>query len=281
MGQALHASLALGERNAGMSTYWYFKPIHRLATVATTCEDMRALSGTGTASYASIARGVGCRAWDRHCALRLRWAITTQGLGVVGTSGRSTVWRRWLQRGTGTARNACIARIMRIGQALRAMLALRAKWLVANGTGNARFACAGRTQCWDEHLLALQADPPSGDGGYNVRGQALRAMLALSRIMLDGTGSARFACAGERNAGTSSCWHFMPNHRLATVATSCGDRHCAQCLRADPPSGDGGYFASGRRWRACRIGSCLAPSPCWAAMQCSWAEHSCYRKIDH
>ncbi len=73
----------------------------------------------------------------------------------------------------------------------------------------ARCSCAGRAQREDEQLLALQADPPSGDGGYNVRGQALRAMLALSRIMLDGTGSARSlmlanAMLGRAVVGTSS-----------------------------------------------------------------------------
>ncbi len=156
------------------------------------------------------------------------------------------------------------------GQAVRAMLALPRIMLERTGTArNACIACEMARREWDrqcalqlrwraqreEQLLALHADPPSGDGGYNVRGQAVRAMLALSRIMLDGTGSARFAYAGERNARTSSCWHFMRIHRLATVAragtgiarNACGPIHrlaTVATLLADDGGGHAGWFMS-------------------------------------
>ncbi len=214
----------------------------RTGTARNACIAAQWLARMGTAMRASLALG------ERNA-----------GMSTYCTSSRSTVWRRWLQRArTGSARNACIAP-HHAGEDRHCAQCLHC---VRNGSSR-----------WDRQC-------------------ALR-------------------CAGERNARTSSCWHCTPIHRLATVATTCEDRHCAQCLHcpascwmgqavrdslmlanamlgravvgtsADPPSGDGGYFASGRRWRACRIGSCLAPSPCWAAMQCSWAEHSCYRKIDH
>ncbi len=184
--------------------------------------------GTGIARFACAGR---TQCWHEH--LLVLQADPPSGDGGYNVQGQAVramlaLPRIMLER-TGTARNACIACEMARREWDR-QCALQLRW---------------RAQREDEQLLALHADPPSGDGGYNVRGQAVRAMLALSRIMLDGTGSARFAYAGERNARTSSCWHFMrstvwrrwlhragtgiarnacgPIHRLATVATLLAD----------------------------------------------------------